>query len=65
MIKIIQPKTKRLQLRQWQASDYSAFSAMSADPEVMKYFPSTLGRPESEAVAHKCQSLISKNGWGV
>ena len=65
MIKIIEPKTKRLQLRQWKPSDYPAFSAMSADPEVMKYFPSTLNQSQSTAIAHTCQSLINKNGWGV
>ncbi|TMP41140.1 GNAT family N-acetyltransferase [Pseudoalteromonas citrea] len=65
MIHIFEPKTKRLQLRQWTPEDLDAFFAMSSDSEVMKFFPHTLSREESDATAKKCQSLIEKNGWGV
>ena len=65
MIQIIEPKTERLQLRQWTPNDLEPFFSMSSDPQVMKYFPSTLSRSESDATAQKCQSLITKNGWGV
>ncbi|MDK1286263.1 GNAT family N-acetyltransferase [Pseudoalteromonas umbrosa] len=65
MIKILEPKTKRLLLRQWVSDDLNAFYAMSSDPEVMKFFPHTLNREESDDTAKKCQSLIEKNGWGV
>lgn len=65
MIQIIEPKTRRLQLRQWVPGDREPFAAMSADPQVMEYFPNTLSRSESDCVAEKCQSLITENGWGV
>lgn len=65
MINIIEPRTDRLQLRQWTPSDRDAFAAMSADPQVMKYFPSTLNRSESDALAEKCATLIAERGWGV
>jgi len=65
MIQIMEPKTRRLQLRQWVASDRKPFAAMSADPQVMKYFPAALSRSESDAVAQKCEALIAERGWGV
>jgi RimJ/RimL family protein N-acetyltransferase len=65
MPKIIQARTERLQLRQWRADDRPAFAAMSADPEVMKYFASTLSRSESDALADRCEALIEERGWGL
>ena len=65
MIQIIEPKTERLQLRQWIANDLEPFFAMSSDPQVMQFFPNALSRAESDAIAEKCQSLITENGWGV
>lgn len=65
MIQIIEPRTERLQLRQWVSSDREPFAAMSADAQVMEYFPSTLSRSESDATAEKCEALIAERGWGV
>ncbi|WP_077343696.1 GNAT family N-acetyltransferase [Pseudocolwellia agarivorans] len=65
MVRIIEPKTERLQLRQWTSNDLEPFFAMSSDPQVMKFFPKTLNRNESDAIAKKCESLIAQNGWGV
>lgn len=65
MIQLIEPKTERLQLRQWAPCDRGAFAAMSADPHVMEYFPSILSRSESDAIAEKCAALIAERGWGV
>jgi RimJ/RimL family protein N-acetyltransferase len=65
MNQIIEPKTERLQLRQWAHRDRIPFAAMSADPHVMKYFPSTLNQDESDAVVEKCQALIVERGWGI
>lgn len=55
--------TERLKLRQWKEEDYLLFSIMSADEEVMKYFPSTLTCVESNEIADKCRFLISIQGW--
>jgi RimJ/RimL family protein N-acetyltransferase len=64
MTKLIQIETDRLYLRQWTSSDRRPFAELNADPEVMKYFPSTLGREESDAMADRCKSLIEERGWG-
>jgi len=65
MIQIIEPRTERLQLRQWTFNDRKPFTAMSADPKVMEFFPSTLNKSESDAIADTCESLIAERGWGV
>ena len=56
--------TKRLYLRQWQASDLALFAEMNADPEVMAYFPKLLTPALSNTIANKCQKLIEEHGWG-
>ena len=65
MRKLIETKTQRLQLRQWRTDDRDPFAAMSSDPEVMAFFPSTLNRSASDALVDRCQSLITERGWGV
>jgi len=30
----------------------------------MRFFPKTLGRSESDAVADRCEALIAERGWG-
>ncbi len=65
MIEIIEPKTERLQLRQWAASDREPLFAMSTDPQVMKYFPVILSRSESDTLAEKCETRIAERRWGV
>ena len=62
---IITPRTTRLHLRQWLPQDRDAFAAMSADPEVMRYFPAPLTRAQSDAMADKCEALIAERGWGM
>lgn len=57
-------ETKRLYLRQWQASDFATFAEMNADPEVMRYFPKLLTPKVSDIIASKCQQLIADQGWG-
>jgi RimJ/RimL family protein N-acetyltransferase len=57
--------TQRLILRNWKESDFNPFADMCADPEVMKYFPSTLNRDESFSLGLKIKSLIDERGWGA
>jgi RimJ/RimL family protein N-acetyltransferase len=64
MSHLLQPETHRLLLRQWQPKDYSAFAALNADPEVMRYFPAPLTTDQSDAIANLCQQLIDLFGWG-
>ncbi|MGK0704649.1 GNAT family N-acetyltransferase [Yokenella regensburgei] len=58
-------ETPRLILRQWQGSDLEPFAGLNADPEVMKYFPATLNREESDQLAHRFKTIVAQNqGWG-
>lgn len=65
MIQIIEPRTERIQLRQWRNTDRNPLATMSADPQVMEFFPSTLNRSESDALADRCEATISARGWGI
>ncbi|MCE2596836.1 GNAT family N-acetyltransferase [Motilimonas cestriensis] len=56
--------TDRLILRQWQNKDYAPFAQMSADDNVMRYFPNILTRADSDALADKAKGLIAEKGWG-
>lgn len=62
VVKMIE--TPRLILRQWLETDYSSFAEMSANPEVMRYFPKILNRSESDAYIDKLKAIIQKQGWG-
>lgn len=56
--------TPRLLLRQWQDTDAVAFAALTADPEVMRHFPSVLTRKQSDQLVARMREGISKRGWG-
>jgi len=64
MAELIQVETGRLFPRQWRSSDRLPFADINADQAVMRYFPSTLSRQESDAMADLCESLIEQRGWG-
>jgi RimJ/RimL family protein N-acetyltransferase len=57
-------QTRRLTLRQWQASDLEPFARMNADARVMEFLPALLSRSESDAMAERIRSLIAERGWG-
>src|SRR5688572_12530851 len=57
-------ETSRLRLRQWREGDREPFFRMASDPEVMRYFPSLLTRPESDALIGRLEALIARRGWG-
>jgi RimJ/RimL family protein N-acetyltransferase len=61
---LIEPATTRLLLRQWRSSDRAPFAELNADPRVMEFFPSPLTRQQSDAMADRCEALISERGWG-
>jgi len=52
-------------LRQWRDEDREPFAALNADPEVMRYFPATMSREESDALVDRCAALIDERGWGL
>jgi RimJ/RimL family protein N-acetyltransferase len=57
--------TPRLRMRRWQAADREPFAAMNADPEVMRYFPSTLDRAASDALVDRIESRFDEQGYGL
>lgn len=57
--------TERLILRAWRPDDHEPFAALNADPEVMRHFPATLSRVESDALAAICQDEIARLGFGL
>lgn len=57
-------ETERLILRNWRPEDLEPFAALNADPEVMRHFPSTQSRTESDALATRYQTHIDQHGFG-
>lgn len=57
--------TSRLVMRRWQGRDRAPFAAINADPEVMRYFPSTLTRPESDALVDRIEEHFVEHGYGL
>lgn len=57
--------TDRLLLRRWHESDRAPFAALNADPEVMRYFPSTRTRAESDALVDRLDAAIEADGFGL
>ena len=63
-MEIVELQSNRLKLRQWKDSDLITFAKLSADQEVMRFYPSTLNKNESDDLACKIKGLIAKRGWG-
>lgn len=57
-------RTERVVLREWRDDDLAAFAAMSADPEVMRHFPSLLTRAESDAATARIRRSFVEHGFG-
>ncbi|MCB9062064.1 MAG: GNAT family N-acetyltransferase [Halobacteriovoraceae bacterium] len=57
-------QTERLILRQWKNSDRDIFAQINADPEMMKFFPSTYDKNKSDNFIDKTIELIKKNNYG-
>src|SRR5579862_3811563 len=58
-------QTDRLVMRRWRDTDRDAYAAMNADPEVMRYFPATLGRAASDASIDRIEALFALQGFGL
>ena len=57
--------TDRLTLRQWRDADLQPFAELNADPEVMRYFPATVTRAQSDGFAGYMRETIDRQGWGL
>ncbi len=61
-------RTPRLSLRAWRDADHEPFAAMNADPNVMRWFPSTADRAVSDAGVARFDALHVERGftgWAV
>ena len=56
--------TQRLVLRRWKESDAETFAAMNASPEVMRHYPATLSREESDEIIAKNERHFDEHGFG-
>jgi RimJ/RimL family protein N-acetyltransferase len=55
-------ETDRLIIREWLDRDRLDFYEMSADEDVMKFFPNTLKKKECDRVVKRLKGLQAKNG---
>jgi len=60
-----QLRTDRLLLRRWRPSDREPFAAINADPLVMRHFPATLTRAQSDALVERIEACFEEHGYGV
>lgn len=59
-------RTERLVLRRaWTADDRDRFAALNADPEVMRHFPATLTREQSDDFVDRIEACFSERGYGL
>lgn len=64
-LKLSEPSTARLVLRQWHAEDRAPFAALNADPLVMAHFPGTLTQAGSDALMDRCAGQLEREGHGL
>ena len=57
--------SERLGLRKWLSEDIKPFALMNSDPEVMRYFPKTLFRQESEGFIERIHKHFKDHGYGL
>ncbi len=57
-------ETERLILRRWRHDDREPFAEINADPRVMRFFPSTLTRAQSDALVDKIEHHFARHEFG-
>jgi len=55
--------TDRLLIRDWRDEDLAPFANLNADPEVMRYFPATLSRRESDTMVVRIRERTERIGY--
>ncbi|XKH49899.1 GNAT family N-acetyltransferase [Chryseomicrobium palamuruense] len=58
-------ETPRLKLRDWKDTDLEPFRQLNADEEVMRFFPRTLSKEESDAFCQAIIAEIKECGFGL
>lgn len=56
-------ETERLLIRPFREEDRDALAELHANPDVRRYFPTTLNREESDAYFDRAQQALQKNGF--
>jgi len=56
-------ETDRLGLRNWKDNDLSEMAALNADPDVMRYFPKTQNKEDTQRFILRMQDQFSKTGY--
>ena len=56
-------RTDRLLMRRWRDSDRAPFAALNGDPETMRFFPETLDRAASDALAGRIEKRFDQQGY--
>jgi RimJ/RimL family protein N-acetyltransferase len=64
-LRIDRIETERLVMRRWRPSDREPFAAMNADADVMRYFPSPVDRPASDAFVDRIEAHFAEHGFGL
>ena len=59
----IEFETERLRLLAWQERHIAPLAALNADPEVMRYFPSTLDADQTRAGVDAWRTQFAERGW--
>jgi RimJ/RimL family protein N-acetyltransferase len=58
-------RTERLLLRRWLDSDREPFARLTADADVMRFFPAPLDRAQSDGLAARADALFDLCGYGL
>lgn len=56
-------ESQRLGFRRWKEMDKAPFAAMTADPEVMRYFPKLLGNEEADRLIDRFETHMDDKGY--
>ncbi len=65
MTEPIELETARLRLRTWRRGDLPLYIELSADPEVMHYFPAPQDAERTEASYARIQAHFAEHGFGL
>ena len=58
-------RSQRLLMRPFRDTDLEPFAQLNADPEVMRHFPETLTRAQSDALAERMRAAFDAQGYGL
>lgn len=58
-------RTARLLMRRWADADREPFAAMNADPDVMRWFPSSQDRESSDSFVDRIETEFASRGFGL